>query len=101
MNSFNYIKDLYNGKIKLVIVFWIYNLLVGMLIDEFLREEILNKNFNFIFFFYFYSFFINKALWLSSTNYKGRKLWGYLVKVIVILDLIWLIGIFPYKIFVE
>ena len=99
----DYIKDLWNGKIKLYIVFWIYDMAVGILINMFTVDKYnsISDISSFISFLilYIYSFFINKVLWSSATNYKGKLMWSIIVKILVILDLIWLLVLLPLRIF--
>jgi len=99
----NHIKDLWNGKIKLYIVFWIYYIVIGTLIDMFTIEKynsIIDIS-SFLAFtvLYIYCLFINKALWSSANIYKGKLIWKLLVKIIVILDLFWLLVLFPLRLF--
>lgn len=100
---FNYLKKLWNGKIQLYIVFWVYSMFAGTLLSMITIEKyhVINGIYSFVIHLLFYTFsiFINKALWSSSANYKGWFTWSILTKIFVILDLIWLCTLLPLRIF--
>ncbi len=100
---YNHIKDLWDGKVKLYIIFWIYTILIGDLLRTVFIEKYhtISDTYAFIIFilFYIYSIFINKALWSSAVNYQGWHIWTKLVKLCVVLDIIWLFYLLPMQLF--
>lgn len=99
----DHIKNLWNGKVPLVITFWIYEILLGTIVSIFTieRYQTINDSISLIayFIYFIYTILIIKALWSSATNYEGPKVWEILVKFHVIFNFIWIITIFPLKIY--
>ena len=98
---FNYIKNLWNGNVKLYIVFWIYFTLVEIIFDQLFIEKVYDTNIYFLIFIFYiiYRFFIYKSIWSAANNYNGKFIWKILSKVIVVLDLIFLILFLSPKLF--
>lgn len=97
----NYMKNLWNGNIKLVIVFWVYYIIIGSFLNE-LFFLVLDRYNGLIFILtvvilYVFSLFTNKFLWSTATKYKGNKIWTFGSKVIVLLDLFWLFFFYPLR----
>ena len=96
----NYIKDLWNGNIKLYIVVWIYFILVGEIFHLLFIEKLHNTNiYSLILIFYPYKFFIYKSIWSSANNYAGKLIWKIFSKIIVATDLLWLVVLLPLRLF--
>lgn len=95
----NYIKNLWYGNISLYIVFWVYYFLIGMIIYElFPLDEATHISFLLIMQILFH-LFLDKVLWTTANNYKGKYTWRFLSKLIVILDLLSILILLPIRIF--
>jgi hypothetical protein len=99
----NYFSELIEGKISLVIVFWFWFVFVSIFIEVFFEitfmehNYINNKNYTELFLYLLiliYSIFIFLIIFRTSNNYKGSKLWSFLSKLLVSLNLLSTISFF-------
>lgn len=88
-----YLKQLLNGQISLVIVFWIWFILFSFLIEVFLQSNsIINIYIDTLFL--FYCLFLFYIIFKSANKYKGAKIWSFLAKTIISIYLFFSILIF-------
>ncbi len=94
------LKDFLTGENRLLIVFWVFLFLIGVVfmltqvIMFLLRLSGMGGNLPLILsniFFFIYFPLVLVATWNSASNYTKRKLWCYLAKIIVILTTIYII----------
>lgn len=94
----SYLKKLIKGKISLSITFWLWfvfiSLMINFFIDNSFNEVEFHRNNSEMFFsitIYFltfiYSIFIFIAVQKSALNYIGNKLWSFLARVIITINL--------------
>ena len=92
---------MWNGNIRLVIIFWVYYTALGLMIEELLFNNIYeSKDLPLILtllFFYSYNLFMFKSVWSSSNTYMGRKVWILLTKTILILDILSKVILLPLR----
>lgn len=97
----NYLKNMWNGNIRLVILFWVYYTIISSILNELFfskLDEYNNGPFIIILIFlYLYSFFMNKSLWSSCNKYTGKKIWIVTTRIIIVLDLFSLIILLPLR----
>ena len=90
-----YFKKLLKGEISLFIVFWFWFVFVSFFIEVFFQIESLTNTFyetNYSQLFLYliiliYSILIFVFVFKSAINYKGSKLWSFLAKVIITINL--------------
>ncbi len=90
-----YFKKLLKGEISLFIVFWFWFVFVSFFIEVFFQIESLSNTFyetNYLQLFLYliiliYSILIFVFVFKSAINYKGSKLWSFLAKVIITINL--------------
>ena len=90
-----YFKKLLKGEISLFIVFWFWCVFVSFFIEVFFQIESLSNTFyetNYSQLFLYliiliYSILIFVFVFKSAINYKGSKLWSFLAKVIITINL--------------
>jgi hypothetical protein len=90
-----YFKKLLKGEISLFIVFWFWFVFVSFFIEVFFQIESLTNTFyetNYSQLFLYliiliYSILIFIFVFKSAVNYKGSKLWSFLAKVIITINL--------------
>ncbi len=73
--SNNYFVKLYRGDVPLVITFWVFYILFGLVVAPLFPDFI-----RILLFIY-----LSLALWNSATHYKGFEFWRDLAKIIVAL----------------
>lgn len=97
-NNSSYLKKLITGYISLNITFWIWFVFVTLCINIFIDNSFNQVNYHqndneeafsiIIYLFTFvYSILIFIAIYRSADNYKGNKLWSFLAKVIITINL--------------
>ena len=93
----NYFSELLKGQTSLVIVFWFWFIFISIAIEVFFEiifmehNYLNNKNYTQLFLYLLiliYSVFIFLIVFRTSNNYKGSKLWSFLSKLIVSLNLL-------------
>ena len=90
-----YFKKLLKGEISLFIVFWFWFVFISFFIEVFFQIESLTNTFyetNYSQLFLYliiliYSILIFVFVFKSAINYKGSKLWSFLAKVIITINL--------------
>ena len=90
-----YFKKLLKGEISLFIVFWFWFVFVSFFIEVFFQIESLcntfyETNYSQLFLYLIiliYSILIFVFVFKSAINYKGSKLWSFLAKVIITINL--------------
>ena len=90
-----YLKKLLKGEISLFIVFWFWFVFVSFYIEVFFQIESLTNTFyetNYSQLFLYlviliYSILIFMFVFKSAIKYKGSKLWSFLAKVIITINL--------------
>ena len=90
-----YFKKLLKGEISLFIVFWFWFVFVSFFIEVFFQIESLTNTFyetNYSQLFLYlviliYSILIFMFVFKSAINYKGSKIWSFLAKVIITINL--------------
>lgn len=90
-----YFKKLLRGEISLFIVFWFWFIFISFCIEVFFQIESLSNTFyetNYSQLFLYliiliYSILIFVFVFKSAINYKGSKLWSFLAKVIITINL--------------
>ena len=95
--SLNYLKRLISGQIPLYISFWIWFVLISLIIEILFKTDFVIINFenNENIFFdlkayiatFLYSSFIFIVVFKSANRYLGNKIWSFLAKVLVTLNL--------------
>ncbi|APW65512.1 MULTISPECIES: hypothetical protein [Arcobacteraceae] len=94
----SYLKKLIKGKISLSITFWLWfvfiSLMINFFIDNSFNEVEFHRNNSEMFFsitiyflIFIYSIFIFIAVQKSALNYIGNKLWSFLARVIITINL--------------
>ena len=97
-----YFKKLLRGEISLFIVFWFWFIFISFCIEVFFQIESLSNTFYetnyFQLFLYLiiliYSILIFMFVFKSANNYKGSKIWSFLSKVIVSINLFFSLSYF-------
>ena len=97
-----YFKKLLRGEISLFIVFWFWFIFISFCIEVFFQIESLSNTFYetnyFQLFLYLiiliYSILIFMFVFNSANNYKGSKIWSFLSKVIVSINLFFSLSYF-------
>jgi hypothetical protein len=90
-----YFQKLLKGEIPLFMVFWFWFIFISFFIEVFFQIESLNNTFYetnyFQLFLYLvilvYSILIFMFIFKSANNYKGSKIWSFLAKVIISINL--------------
>jgi hypothetical protein len=95
-----FLRDIWRGEYSLAKVFWVYNILVGV-ISGFILSLLEKTSLNFgesnlptallIIFVGLsanYAFIVFIGIWRSANRFKGNLLWGILAKIHVVLGLI-------------
>jgi hypothetical protein len=90
-----YLRKLLKGEVSLFIVFWFWFVGIYFFIEiffqiEFSENSIINNNYSNIFLFLvilIYSILIFIIIYKSSNNYKGTKIWAFLAKIILTINL--------------
>ena len=84
-----YFIRLLQGEISLSITFWLWfiflSLIINILIDNSLNESLI---INFYIINFLYSIFIFISIQRSASKYKGNKLWSFLAKLIISINLL-------------
>lgn len=91
----NYFKNLLEGKIPLFIAFWFWFIFISFFIEVFFQIESLNNTFyetNYsqlllYIFILIYSILIFIIIFRSANRYKGSKVWSFLSKTIITINL--------------
>ena len=85
----SYLKKLLQGQISLNITFWIWFVLLSLFINTIINSDF-NKTSTIIIYLtiFFYSIFIFIAVVKSASNYLGNKIWAFLAKVIISINLL-------------
>ncbi|WP_368030984.1 hypothetical protein [Arcobacter sp. s6] len=91
----NYFKNLLEGKIPLFIAFWFWFIFISFFIEVFFQIESLNNTFyetNYsqlllYIFILIYSIIIFIIIFRSANRYKGSKVWSFLSKTIITINL--------------
>lgn len=102
MSNINYFYRLLTGKIELKIVFWFwfifFTLIIEFLLQElFIQNKLNEKNYSeFILYFLIliYSIFISLSIFKTAKNYNGKKIYSFLAKVFVSINLFFSANIF-------
>lgn len=90
-----YLKKLLKGEVSLFIVFWFWFIGISFFIEmffqvEFTQNPFINNDYSNLFLFliiFIYSVLIFMIIYKSSKNYKGSKIWSFLAKTIVTINL--------------
>ena len=90
-----YIKKLLKGEISLLISFWIWFIALSLFVEIFFQVKFSENPFIYdnysellLFLFTFiYSILILIIIYRSSKNYKGSKIWSFLAKTLVTINL--------------
>jgi hypothetical protein len=99
----NYFSELTKGKTSLVVVFWFWFVFISIAIEVFFEIIFMENNYTsdenyteiFLYFLILiYSIFIFTIVFRTSNNYKGSKLWSFLSKLLVSLNLLSSISFF-------
>lgn len=83
----NYLKTLFNGNISLIIVFWFWFVFMSILIEYFFNYKNNSINFTIQIVLLLYSIFIFIIIFKSANKYKGNKIWSFLAKTIITINL--------------
>ena len=79
----------WNGKISLAWMYWFFGVLIAILIHY--GAIFISVKLHFIY--YPYAAFWAVGTWRSANNYKGRRFWANLTKLIIILPIIGLVAL--------
>lgn len=100
----NYFYQLFNGQTSLSFVFWFWFVFVSFCIEYLFENNYLNylyleENFNFKNFLIhssilLYSVFIFLVIFRTTRNYKGNKIWSFLAKTFVMINLFFSISLY-------
>ncbi|MDD3055409.1 MAG: hypothetical protein PHE16_05960 [Aliarcobacter sp.] len=100
----NYFFKLINGETSLVVVFWFWFIFLSFLIEVFFEMYFMqtkyaqNKENYLEFFLYFiiliYSILISLAIYRTANKYSGSKIWSFLSKLLVSINLLFSINFF-------
>lgn len=100
----NYFHQLFNGQTSLSFVFWFWFVFVSFCIEYLFENNYLNylyleENFNFKNFLIhssilLYSVFIFLVIFRTTRNYKGNKIWSFLAKTFVMINLFFSISLY-------
>lgn len=98
LKNSNLFLRLLKGNVPLATTYWGYGVLVGILFNcislaieynYFAMEEKLETIIlGYYFFVLAYQIFISIAIWNSAGNYKGKKIWAILARIMVVLSVI-------------
>lgn len=82
-----YLKNLFNGNISLAIVFWFWFVFISVLIEYFFNYN--NNSVNFVIqsILLLYSISIFFIIFKSANKYEGNKIWSFLAKTIISINL--------------
>lgn len=95
----SYLKKLINGDISLLITYWVWFVFISLLLNTFTdfnfsnydETQRIKSDIYFALSFYFltliYTIFIFIAVIRSANKYKGSKLWSFIAKVIITINL--------------
>lgn len=97
-----YFTKLLKGEVSLFIVFWFWFVGIYFFIEiffqiEFTENSIINNNYSNILLFLIiliYSILIFMIIYKSSRNYKGSKIWPFLAKILVTINLFFSLSYF-------
>ena len=100
----NYFFKLINGETSLVVVFWFWFIFLSFLIEVFFEMYFMqtkyaqNKENYLEFFLYFviliYSILISLTIYRTANKYSGSKIWSFLSKLLVSINLLFSINFF-------
>ena len=100
----NYFFKLINGETSLVVVFWFWFIFLSFLIEVFFEMYFMqtkyaqNKENYLEFFLYFviliYSILISLSIYRTANKYSGSKIWSFLSKLLVSINLLFSINFF-------
>ena len=100
----NYFFKLINGETSLVVVFWFWFIFLSFLIEVFFETIFMQTKYaqnkeNYIeFFLYFviliYSILISLTIYRTANKYSGSKIWSFLSKLLVSINLLFSINFF-------
>ena len=100
----NYFFKLINGETSLVVVFWFWFIFLSFLIEVFFEMYFMqtkyaqNKENYLEFFLYFiiliYSILISLSIYRTANKYSGSKMWSFLSKLLVSINLLFSINFF-------
>lgn len=100
----NYFFKLINGETSLVVVFWFWFIFLSFLIEVFFEiffmqtKYVQNKENYLEFFLYFiiliYSILISLTIYRTANKYSGSKIWSFLSKLLVSINLLFSINFF-------
>lgn len=91
-NKKTYLNKLFNGEIPLVIVFWLWFVFISICIEIFFQMNLTSfeseyLQFSIYFLVLIYSIAIFYITFKSASKYKGLKVWSFLAKIIVTINL--------------
>ncbi len=100
----NYFYKLISGETSLVVVFWFWFIFLSFLVEVFFEiffmqtKYVQNKENYLEFFLYFiiliYSVFILLTIFRTANKYNGSRIWSFLSKVLVSINLLFSINFF-------
>lgn len=100
----NYFYKLISGETSLVVVFWFWFIFLSFLVEVFFEiffmqtKYVQNKENYLEFFLYFiiliYSLFILLTIFRTANKYNGSRIWSFLSKVLVSINLLFSINFF-------
>ena len=100
----NYFFKLINGETSLVVVFWFWFIFLSFLVEVFFEMYFMqtkyaqNKENYLEFFLYFiiliYSILISLTIYRTANKYSGSKIWSFLSKLLVSINLLFSINFF-------
>lgn len=100
----NYFFKLINGETSLIVVFWFWFIFLSFLIEVFFEMYFMqtkyaqNKENYLEFFLYFviliYSILISLSIYRTANKYSGSKIWSFLSKLLVSINLLFSINFF-------
>lgn len=82
-----YIKTLFEGNISLGIVFWFWFVFISILIEYFFNYKNNSVNFTIQVVLLSYSISIFFIIFKSANKYKGNKIWSFLAKTTITINL--------------
>ncbi len=92
-----YLFKLVKGQIPLKITFWVWFILVTLILEYFITPNFnLDNSLTLIYFalILVYTFFIFIAIFKSANRFEGSKIWGYLAKIAITINLFFNITFF-------
>ena len=91
----NFIKKFWEGKVSMVISFWIFNVLIEQIIIVLLSVIVVFSNLSqllIIFMWAPYKIWAVVGFWRSAAKYKGKPIWSGLAKTYIVVLLILLVA---------